>query len=70
MERHASQLTAIEQQLADPDLYQAENKAKLSPLLLQQGELKSTMEDLEMQWLDLQEQIEQQEADFSQVSGT
>lgn len=69
MERHTVQLSEIEQQLADPELYQAENKAKLSPLLLQQGELKSTMEDLEMQWLDLQEQIDQQEADFNLACG-
>ncbi|NRA71900.1 MAG: ABC transporter ATP-binding protein [Gammaproteobacteria bacterium] len=69
MEQHNGLLIEIEGQLADTDLYLAENKAKLSPLLLKQGELKSNLEDLEMQWLDLQEKIEDQETAFAQACG-
>lgn len=69
MEKQQTQLGDIESQLADPDLYQAENKAKLAPLLREQGELKSTLEDLEMEWLDLQEQIDAKQQAFDKECG-
>jgi len=64
MEKHQAQLSDIETQLADPELYQAENKAKLAPLLRHQGELKSSLEDLEMEWLDLQEEMDSKQQAF------
>jgi len=64
MEKQQDRLTEIENQLADADLYLSENKAKLAPLLREQGDLKSGLEDLEMDWLDLQEQIEAKQQAF------
>ncbi len=69
MEKQQGQLSDIESQLADPELYQAENKAKLAPLLREQGELKSTLEELEMDWLDLQEQIDAKQQEFDKECG-
>mgnify|MGYP005986499687 CR=1 FL=1 len=55
-------LTAIEQRLADPSIYELSNKDKLKTLLKQQGELKEAMEVHELEWMDAVEQLEQAEA--------
>ncbi|WP_448250106.1 ATP-binding cassette domain-containing protein [Thalassotalea agariperforans] len=54
-----SELSDIENQLADNDIYQAENKAKLTELLKQQASLKGEIEEIEMEWLELSEKIEE-----------
>ncbi|MBO9491870.1 ATP-binding cassette domain-containing protein [Endozoicomonas sp. G2_1] len=59
LDKWQQQLADIEQALSDSDLYQAENKARLTDYLKQQAKLKADIEDSEMQWLDLLEQIEQ-----------
>ncbi len=69
MEKNQQQLNDIETQLIDTDLYLAENKRKLAPLLQQQGQLKSELEDHEMQWLDLQEKIEEMQDSFAKEHG-
>lgn len=51
-------LSGIEQQLNDSSLYQAENKTKLTELLKQQATLKNNIEEQELEWFDLLEQIE------------
>jgi len=52
------ELAKVEAVLSDTDIYQAEHKAHLSELIKQQAQLKSDIEENEMQWLDLEEQIE------------
>ncbi|NRA62081.1 MAG: ABC transporter ATP-binding protein [Psychrobium sp.] len=69
MEKIQQQLDDIEMKLVDTDLYLLENKSKLAPLLLQQGQLKSELEDHEMQWLDLQEKIEEMQDAFAKEHG-
>ena len=54
-----NELSVIENQLADNDIYQAENKAKLTELLKQQARLKGEIEEIEMEWLELSEKIEE-----------
>jgi len=56
---YQTELAEVESVLADPDIYQAENKARLSELIKKQAKLKSEIEENEMQWLDLEEQIEE-----------
>ena len=51
-------LQELEQQLTDPDLYQAQNKSRLQPLLMQQAKLRSELEDVELAWLDAQQELE------------
>ncbi|WP_076417269.1 MULTISPECIES: ATP-binding cassette domain-containing protein [Colwelliaceae] len=53
-----AELDEVEAILADPDIYQAEHKARLNELIKKQAHLKSEIEENEMQWLDLEEQIE------------
>ena len=59
LDKWQQQLADIEQALGDSDLYQAENKVKLTDYLKQQAKLKADIDESEMQWLDLLEQIEQ-----------
>ncbi|WP_432460252.1 MULTISPECIES: ABC transporter ATP-binding protein [unclassified Agarivorans] len=57
-------LTEIEQRMADPELYTADNKQQLQQCLQQQATLKIELEETELQWFDLQEQLEQQQQAF------
>lgn len=67
MEKLSQQLEEIEKQLADPELYEHAQKARLTELLKQQGELKESLEEAEMAWMDAQEKIELMEAEFEEV---
>ncbi|OCG12956.1 ABC transporter ATP-binding protein [Gilliamella sp. wkB292] len=58
LEQLTKQLKAIEEQLADPTIYETENKSQLTELLLKQSQLKGDQEESEMKWLDLQQQLE------------
>ena len=59
VQKAQDELTDVEAQLADSDIYQAEHKRKLTELLKHQAKLKQTLEENEMLWLDLEEQIEE-----------
>jgi ATP-binding cassette subfamily F protein 3 len=52
-------LTKLEALLSDSDLYQAERKAELTDLIKKQAKLKGDIEENEMLWLELAEQIEE-----------
>lgn len=58
MARNAASISQLEPQLAEPDIYDAENKAKLKDLLAQQAELQKQASELETQWLEAQEKLE------------
>jgi ATP-binding cassette subfamily F protein 3 len=53
------ELTKLEALLSDSDLYQAERKAELTDLIKKQAILKGDIEENEMLWLELAEQIEE-----------
>jgi ATP-binding cassette subfamily F protein 3 len=59
MEKEQAQLADIEEQLADETIYADEHKKTLQDLLLQQGKLSQSLEQLEEQWLETHEEIEQ-----------
>ncbi|ASP48167.1 ATP-binding cassette domain-containing protein [Cognaticolwellia beringensis] len=59
VQQNQDELTEVEAQLADSEVYQAEHKAKLTELLKRQAKLTQDLESHEMQWLDLEEQIEE-----------
>ena len=59
MQKWQDELAKVEEALSDSDIYQAENKSKLTEHLKQQAKLKSDIEEVEMQWLDFEEQIEE-----------
>lgn len=58
MNNVSKQLAEIENSLADSELYNAENKEKLTALLAQQVDAKKTLEKLEVDWLEAQEALE------------
>lgn len=58
LELLTEQLQNIEQLLADPAIYENDKKTALTELLLKQSKIKSEQEDAEMNWLDLQQQLE------------
>ena len=58
MEKLGTQLQQIETDLADPSLYDVEMKAKLTALLAEQVQVRKHLEEVEVDWLALQESIE------------
>lgn len=59
MNQFSAQLSDIENALSDSDLYNAENKEKLTALLAQQVETKKALEAVETDWMEAQEQLEE-----------
>ena len=57
--RLTNQLQTLEQQLADPIVYEADKKSELTELLLKQSQLKNELEETELKWLDVQQQLEE-----------
>ena len=58
MDGLTQRLADIETQLADSELYRAENKEKLTALLAQQVQTKKALDEAEINWLAAQEQLE------------
>ncbi|MFU2089633.1 ABC transporter ATP-binding protein [Avibacterium avium] len=58
METLSKKLVDIEQQLANGDLYQAEMKENLTALLKDQAEYRKQLDEVEMEWFAVQEEIE------------
>lgn len=58
IEALSQKLADIEQQLANGDLYQAEMKENLTALLKDQAEYKKQLDEVEMEWFAVQEEIE------------
>jgi len=54
----------IEKRMADSALYEAKNKAELTALLQEQGQINSSLEEAEMLWLEAQESLEEAQKDF------
>ncbi|WP_025820841.1 ABC transporter ATP-binding protein [Shewanella marina] len=67
-EKASDRLAELEQMLADTSLYDADNKAKLTQVLTERTSLTQQLEESEMDWLELQEQIEQIEQETMQAS--
>ncbi|MFN3882164.1 MAG: ATP-binding cassette domain-containing protein [Nitrincola lacisaponensis] len=60
----SQQLAALEQQLANADLYLPEQKDQLKQLLQQQVQLKQSLEQHELDWMDQLETLETREAEL------
>lgn len=64
LEKYTEQLHVHEMALADPSLYEASNKDKLTHLLREQSNTKTSLEEVEIEWMEQQEQLESMQADF------
>lgn len=58
MAKWEQEKSALDNQLADPDLYAQSDKSLLQDLLKRQAELTQQLETAEMRWLELQEMLE------------
>ncbi|MDD6909988.1 ABC transporter ATP-binding protein [Actinobacillus minor] len=58
LDKASTQLAELETLLASSEIYEAENKAKLTETLAKQVEAKQKVEQIEMEWLEAQEQLE------------
>ncbi|MFT4767196.1 MAG: ATP-binding cassette subfamily F protein 3 [Glaciecola sp.] len=58
MESLQKKLSAIEEALAEPSIYEQDAKAKLTELLRDQGAHRTALEELESEWLMQQESLE------------
>ena len=58
MEKAQSELTAIENELSDATIYDADQKDRLQRLLQEQGALKVTLEEAELSWMEASEALE------------
>ena len=57
-----AKLADLQNALSDPDLYQGERKEELAELVREEGVAKSALATLEERWLELQEELEHNEA--------
>ncbi|MFM5210406.1 MULTISPECIES: ABC transporter ATP-binding protein [Aeromonas] len=64
MEKLQAKLAAVEEQLADPAIYEESAKQKLSELLKSQGPIKEELEGVELEWMSLSEELETVEQAF------
>ncbi len=62
LDQAQAKLADLQNALSDPDLYQGERKEELAELVRQEGIAKSALANLEERWLELQEELEHNEA--------
>ncbi|NMT63232.1 ATP-binding cassette domain-containing protein [Marinobacter orientalis] len=65
MDRLQSTLMTLEQDLSEPELYADQGKQKLKQLLGQQAAAKSRLAEVEAEWLDISETVENLEAELT-----
>ncbi|MCL7945584.1 ATP-binding cassette domain-containing protein [Marinobacter sp. ATCH36] len=65
MDKLQSELMTLEQDLSEPDLYADQGKQKLKELLGQQAAAKSRLAEVEAEWLDISETVENLEAELT-----
>ncbi|MCP9269278.1 ABC transporter ATP-binding protein [Xenorhabdus sp. XENO-1] len=65
MEKLGAALAGWEEKLSDNTIYENDRKTELTECLQQQIQTKSKLEDAEMEWLDIQEQLEQMSEAFN-----
>ncbi|WFE68297.1 ATP-binding cassette domain-containing protein [Thiomicrospira sp. R3] len=59
LEKHQQRMDELHQQLADESIYQVDKTQELNTLLAEQTQLQNELDELEMQWLELEQQIEE-----------
>jgi ATP-binding cassette, subfamily F, member 3 len=58
LQKTSEKIITINQQLSDNDIYAEKNKQKLQQLLLEKAELEKTHENMELDWLNANEELE------------
>ncbi|WP_445373765.1 ABC transporter ATP-binding protein [Photorhabdus tasmaniensis] len=65
MEKLGDELTTLEKQLSDSTLYDNSRKTELAEYLQKQVQTKSKLEETELVWMEIQEQLEQMTQEFN-----
>ena len=65
MEQLHRRLSVLEEELADPGLYEESRKVRMKELLGEQATSKSRLEEVEVQWLEVSEAVESLEAELA-----
>jgi ATP-binding cassette subfamily F protein 3 len=68
VEKLEHKLAAGEARLAASEIYQDDAKDELQEVLFSQAENKKQLEQVELEWFDISEQIEQMRADFDETA--
>ena len=58
LEKATVMLNKLEELLATSEIYEAENKAQLTETLAKQISAKQKVEEIELEWLEMQEELE------------
>ena len=58
LEKYQAEKVNLDARAGDADLYEQQNKVELQALLKRQAELTTAIDDAEMRWLELHEQLE------------
>ena len=61
VEKYHTEQKTIEQQLADPDIYSDAQKENLKALLVKKAEVDNALEEAEMEWMEVEELLEQED---------
>ncbi|MBE0470100.1 MAG: ATP-binding cassette domain-containing protein [Methyloprofundus sp.] len=61
LDKHHKQQKQLEQELADSSLYEDANKARLKQVLQEKTQVDKALEEAEMQWMEISEQLEEAE---------
>ncbi len=64
LDKQQSEQGEIEEKLSDPTIYEGANKDRLKALLDQQTSMKKAVADIEEQWMEALEELEQMESDI------
>lgn len=64
MDKHSHALSELEAKLSDAAIYEQDKKAELTECLKKQTEHKAALEDVEVEWMELQEQLETMTSEF------
>jgi len=64
MDQLQGRLAALEETLSDPDLYAEQGREKLKASLAEQGSAKSRLADVEAEWLEVSEKVEEMESEL------
>ena len=65
MDRLQARLVTLEQDLSDPELYSEQGRERLKTMLAEQGRAKGRLSEVEAQWLEISEAVENLELELA-----
>ncbi|HAD09874.1 MAG TPA: ABC transporter ATP-binding protein [Porticoccaceae bacterium] len=66
MQKEQARLDGLGERLAEPELYEEAHKQRLNELSRAHGETRARLDNLELEWLELSEELERQTKEFEQ----